>query len=69
MGALHALQAPGRMSLVACALEAQPSLAARSCSSGEEQRLLRADVVSRERQGMTLFFNCMKCGHRWRDYV
>ncbi|EIE21478.1 DNA-directed RNA polymerase II, 14.5 kDa polypeptide [Coccomyxa subellipsoidea C-169] len=20
-------------------------------------------------EGMTLFFNCCKCGHRWRDYV
>lgn len=20
-------------------------------------------------EGMTLFFNCTKCGHRWRDYV
>ena len=20
-------------------------------------------------QGMTLFFNCIKCGNRWRDYV
>ena len=20
-------------------------------------------------EGMTLFFNCVKCGHRWRDYV
>ncbi|KAL6766507.1 RPB9 [Auxenochlorella protothecoides x Auxenochlorella symbiontica] len=20
-------------------------------------------------EGMTLFFNCIKCGHRWRDYV
>ena len=20
-------------------------------------------------EGMTLYFNCTKCGHRWRDYV
>ena len=20
-------------------------------------------------EGMTLFFNCTGCGHRWRDYV
>ena len=20
-------------------------------------------------EGMTLFFNCTSCGHRWRDYV
>jgi DNA-directed RNA polymerase subunit M/transcription elongation factor TFIIS len=20
-------------------------------------------------QGMTLYFNCTSCGHRWRDYV
>ena len=20
-------------------------------------------------EGMTLFFNCTKCGNRWRDYV
>lgn len=20
-------------------------------------------------EGMTLFFNCAQCGHRWRDYV
>ncbi len=50
-------------------LGAQPSLSARSSSSGEEQQLQRADVASWKRQGMTLFFNCTKCGHRWRDYV